>query len=139
MVLLLIRFSILQTLAIILYPKRYSGAAGYNSGGYEWCVRRWGTKWNACDADITLDTGLRLVDTGLRFGGDQVYQAVVVFRTAWSPPLPVVTKLITMFPKLEFRLEYFECGGGFKGILTGKYGKVTKDYCSSKYIGDRGG
>lgn len=21
---------------------------GYNSGGYEWCVENWGTKWSAC-------------------------------------------------------------------------------------------
>src|SRR5262245_11180350 len=21
---------------------------GYNQGGCEWCVRNWGTKWNAC-------------------------------------------------------------------------------------------
>jgi len=27
---------------------------GYNSGGYEWCIANWGTKWGICDAKMVV-------------------------------------------------------------------------------------
>jgi hypothetical protein len=31
---------------------RYDGKDGYNSGGHEWCVTNWGTKWNFGDTTL---------------------------------------------------------------------------------------
>ena len=40
---------------------------------YEWCIENWGTKWNACESDLQ---------------GNVMY-----FDTAWSCPIPVLTRL----------------------------------------------
>jgi len=73
----------------------------YNFGGYDWCCENWGTKWNACYVSI-LDDGR---GNSVCFG----------FDTAWSPPIPVVEKLASMYPTLEFELKYEEGGCGFAG------------------------
>ena len=62
---------------------------------YEWRCEHWGTKWNACDAEV-------------RDNGDASLH--VKFDTAWSFPLPIFKKLVVDFPTLTFegsgRAEY---------------------------------
>lgn len=75
---------------------------GYNSGGYEWCCRVWGTKWGAFEAERRDYRG----------------KAILTFRTAWSPPADeIFAALHRQFPALTLTLEWFErgmaaCGGG---------------------------
>jgi len=95
---------------------------GYNNGGYEWCCKNWGTKWNACNVELT----------------EEKRSLIYAFDTAWSPPCPVVLKMSEMFPNLLFTLKYWECGVGFKGVFKAKGGVITKDKCV-EYFGDRGG
>lgn len=71
---------------------------GFNSGGYDWCVRNWGTKWRACEVSIN--------------------DKRVTFQTAWSPPVPVIAALHKKFPTLTLSLEFFECGVGYSGGVT---------------------
>lgn len=59
---------------------------GYNSGGYEWCIANWGTKWNAYD---------------IGFGYDEAF-----FQTAWSTPKPIWVELSKRFPDLQLEIEY---------------------------------
>lgn len=59
---------------------------GYNSGGYEWCIANWGTKWNAYDIGITYDA--------------------VYFQTAWATPLPIWAEISKRFPDLQVIIEY---------------------------------
>lgn len=96
---------------------------GYNSGGYEWCVENWGTKWGMYD-----------------FSEVKFFQqsAVVRFFTAWSPPLPLILKMGEMFPRLQFTLRYYEGGAGFKGVYSVKQGQNILDE-SEDYSGNRGG
>lgn len=94
---------------------------GYNNGGYEWCCRNWGTKWNACDVQVVPTTR-----------GCTIY-----FTTAWSPPGPVVAKASELFPELLFTLKYWEGGAGFKGVFTAQAGETHDD--ESTYTGSRGG
>lgn len=54
---------------------------------YEWRCEHWGTKWNACDAEV-------------RDNGDASLH--VKFDTAWSFPLPIFKKLVVDFPTLTF-------------------------------------
>lgn len=49
---------------------------------YGWCIRNWGTKWNAGET-VILDR-----DT-------------IRFETAWSNPAPVIQKLGEMYPAIE--------------------------------------
>ena len=79
--------------------KWHTDKDGYNSGGYEWCIDNWGTKWNAYEV------------ARRDFDGD----VIVSFKTAWSPPLPVIAALAERFPHMNFVLEYFEMGVGFYG------------------------
>ena len=57
---------------------------------YEWCCRHWGTKWNACEPDWSLDDGM------------------LVFQTAWSAPFPVIEALAQKYPDLDTANELVE-------------------------------
>lgn len=96
---------------------------GYNSGGYQWCIDNWGTKWGMYDfSDIT-----------------QYQKSVMVrFSTAWSPPLPIIKKMGELFPELKFTLRYYEGGAGFKGVYQIKGDDVLVEE-SSDYRGSKGG
>ena len=98
---------------------------GFNSGGYEWCCRHWGTKWNACSINI--------VEQDLKYG-----EVMYEFDTAWSPPIPVIVQASKMFPELEFELRFFEQGAGFNGILICREGVVIENR-TGDYFGHRGG
>lgn len=80
------------------FAEKYGPKAqdGFNSGGYEWCINHWGTKWGAYQVEKIK-------------GG-------ITFQTAWSPPNPnVIGGLHELFPKCSLHLEYFESGSGFCG------------------------
>lgn len=91
---------------------------------HDWCISNWGTKWNSCRAEIIKEDKNHLVYT---------------FETAWSPPLPVIVKLSSLFPTLKFLLEYYERGNGFCGKLEIDKVKIIQDVYSDKYRGNRGG
>ena len=91
---------------------------GYNHGGYEWCVRNWGTKWGACET-TSKSWGLQ-------------------FRTAWGPPLPIINAMAKCYPTLTFTLKYFERGAGFQGVYTMKGEECLKNVQDS-YSGNLGG
>ncbi len=65
-------------------------------------------------------------------------RATIAFRTAWSPPEPVILELSKQFPKLTFTLKYWEGGAAFRGILRVKAGEVLRA-ASYHYAGPRGG
>lgn len=96
---------------------------GFNSGGYEWCVAQWGTKWNACDVKVEFQCK------------DEV---LISFSTAWSPPLPVIKALSSTFKELQFELKYYEHGMGYQGEYSVEGGEVCADV-ESNYTGERGG
>ena len=66
----------------------YRNIAQYGAASwYDWCVKNWGTKWNACEP--TLDSDENDVD-------------YLRFETAWSAPHPILEKLSEMFPNATF-------------------------------------
>jgi hypothetical protein len=103
---------------------------GYNSGGYEWCVSNWGTKWGAYEVEVYEHP---------KRG------TCITFQSAWSPPTPVIRKLFELFPTLHFEHEYFECGAGYCGAIT--YNPEARQYDedpvsewhTDDYTGNRGG
>ena len=124
---------ILDVEKFIPHPKNYRDADeaaekdrslkdGYNNGGYDWCIKNWGTKWGAYE--ISLDeTPKKLSYT---------------FDTAWAPMLPVIVKMGEMFPLLKFVNKYYEMGMGCKGSITVK-GKTIIHPEDVEYKGNRGG
>jgi hypothetical protein len=60
---------------------------------YDWSRDNWGTQWNACNTKV--DDGL--IKHGL---------AEILFDTAWSAPIPILKKMVRMFPKLSFKCRW---------------------------------
>lgn len=104
-------------------PDYFAFKDGFNSGGYEWCIENWGTKWDAKNSVLM---------------GDSEEEAMITFDTAWSPPLPVIKRLSEIFPEHHFVLNYFEGLIGFQGTYEVINGQVLEDWCSD-YQGTRGG
>jgi hypothetical protein len=73
------------------YIKRF-GAADW----YEWACNYWGTKWNAYDQSYG---GIIETNSGC-------VEAKISFNTAWSSPLPVITKISKMFPDVYIELKF---------------------------------
>ena len=103
--------------ALGVFIAKYGNAKdGYNSGGYEWCCKNWGIKWNTIKPRHIEDT--------------------VVFDTAWGPPLAIYEKLSQLLTPHGFYYEYYEksmCGGGF--YSNGEVSEVWE----ARYRGFRGG
>lgn len=70
---------------------------GFNSGGYQWCNRNWGTKWGA-----VAPVWVPLLKT-------------MFFDTAWSPVMEIVGEIHKRFPDVLIRYEYYEAGSGYMG------------------------
>jgi hypothetical protein len=96
---------------------------GYNQGGYDWCVKNWGTKWGFCNVELVVDDD-----------GCLEYR----FDTAWSPPVPLIAKMGELFKDLRFELRYYEGGCDFQDVIEVKDGEVVQDW-TGDYIGHRGG
>lgn len=97
----------------------------YNSGGYDWCIANWGTKWGLYDFE---DNAPDPADERMEYS----------FQTAWSPPIPVIQAMSKQFPALRFALCYFEGGGGFMGSCLYEDGQEV-DAGQAPYFGPRGG
>lgn len=87
--------------------KKNTKECGFESW-YEWCVQKWGTKWNCCDPTLTEDG--------------------ITFTTAWSPPIPVIVELAKL-TKTNLRLTYIEEGCGFCGELLANADGTFTDNC----------
>ena len=128
-----IEINVLTTEKFIPYPTKFKkkdeksenklATDGFNSGGYEWCIENWGTKWGICSAEITDELESELA---------------YFFESAWAPPTPVILEMSRKFPTLSFELRYFEQGVGFNGIFVAENGEVLKDI-EAEYFGNRGG
>lgn len=90
--------------------------ADQDADWYRWNVANWGTKWDAvCDQK----------PTGQPSGGRMVY----LFRTAWSFPEPVYTRLAGMFPELMITFEFEEeQGWGGTFVATGGTLELASSY-----------
>ena len=78
---------------------------------YDYHVDRWGTKWD--------------VGGDVEAFGDEVHS---YFESAWSPPIEGLTKISSLFPTAEFRLEYNEPGMCYCGVTQFTNGEVNDSY-----------
>jgi Ferredoxin-like domain in Api92-like protein len=122
--------SVLDHNRFVPYPDKFkrkdeepvNGKDGFNSGGYEWCLTNWGTKWGICTPELT----------------ERKKSLLYGFECAWSPPVPLIRKMGEMFPALSFKLKYFEAGMAFQGVFEMREGHCSIDECKT-YRGNRGG
>ena len=57
---------------------------------YEWANANWGTKWNACEPEVDIDT------------------RTITFDTAWTAPIGIATALTARFPQIDWKWLYAE-------------------------------
>lgn len=95
----------------------------YSDHGYHWCIKNWGTKWNADEIIIERESN---------------HYISYVFDTAWTLPLPIILEMSKQFPTLRFELQYYEMGLAFQGEYYYFNGEVIFEN-SRDYYGTRGG
>jgi hypothetical protein len=71
---------------------------------YDFNVREWGTKWDVAVSwdDEYPDTNYEDAENG------ENHVVHYNFNTAWSPPMPAISKLSAQYPTLLFTLSYEE-------------------------------
>jgi hypothetical protein len=82
---------------------------------YEWRIFNWGTKWECSIDHDTLD----------EWEGGEVFME---YRTAWSPPMPIMETVVKKYPKLLFRWTFYEESCEFWGDFTGEKGELISNY-----------
>jgi len=85
---------------------------------YDFNVREWGTKW-----DVAVSSEDKYPDTNMEDTANGENHVVHYnFNTAWSRPMPALTKLSSQYPDLLFTLSYEEetGWGGELEILRGE-------------------
>lgn len=110
-----------------LIPFENVPESGYSTEGFNWCIKHWGTKWNANEVYIG-----KIKDY---MGGSKV---TIHFNTAWSPPREVILELSSYFPHILFTLSYYERGQSYYGkskLINRRYIREIE----GDYFGPRGG
>lgn len=105
---------------------------------YDWCIKNWGTKWNAYGFDSLQ--GFQDADT-------------ICFLSAWKPPHDVIGKLAQMHPDLGMEHSWADddlgnnCGkrvyanGVLDSVYEPEYGRESQEYAASvlgEDLADRG-
>ena len=92
--------------------ERMACAMKFSSDGwYDWNVRNWGTKWDACNPEITNDDPT---------SGAIGYR----FDTAWSPAEGAFQKMVEQHPELSFKF-YNEEEQGWGVEFSGEDGELS--------------
>ena len=94
--------------------------AGDGDNWYDWRCSNWGTKWEACYAEVSEIEEYDADPSPDKNNNSQLY-ANITFDTAWSPPIPVYDALHKK--GIAVVAEYEEPGMGFAGRYEG--GKDT--------------
>ena len=99
----------------LMEKARKTGEDVFPIDGFNWNIANWGTKWDIDHQKITKKR--------ITWEGDE--QIHLYFSTAWNPPFRWFEKVVQAFPKLEFKMNYWEPGMYFGGVLIGKQGEAT--------------
>lgn len=81
-------------------------------------TRAWGTKWDITDAEVLEYDEL----------DDGKASALIVFDTAWSPPIECFETWFGENPDCDCVLDYHEPGIAFVGRFTPETGESTWEY-----------
>jgi hypothetical protein len=83
------------------------------TNSYDWKVKHWGVKWDACEGSIDEMTDQRFT---------------VRFDAPWGPPVLWLRKVCLDFPTLKFELAFAEGGMGYWGVISTQNGDEAEDY-----------
>ena len=98
---------------------------------YDWCIRNWGTKWDAGTEPIHLTKD----EDKEKFIQDCVDsdEFLIHFETAWSPPMEWMQGATERFPLLCFVNRVTEESNAFVGCPVAMYGEVCENITSVDY------
>ena len=86
---------------------------------YDWSIKNWGTKWNACDTQEPIIEAAHSREAVLSFS----------FNTAWACPEQIYRKLAEMYKKNPMVVKYAdEDIGNNCGTIDIVDGEITIDY-----------
>lgn len=93
---------------------------------HDWCIAHWGVKWPILEDAVQM-----------RRTWDSVSYA---FETAWAAPLPVIYRLLELYPQLTIVFRCVEPNMNFAGELKGgelKEGKIEDfEWAKARYPQD---
>lgn len=107
---------------------------------YDWNTQKWGSKWG--DYHTGIEGGAFSVlpeTTGILINSNFIgesFSITFTYESAWSPHLEGWRHISTLFPALQFNIEYVEHGVGFCGAAyyqNGKGWERDDDYALSNY------
>ena len=93
-------------------PDEYLSQKGFNSGGYEWCLQNWGTKWSE-SSTMEVTNNWAYSD-----GTNKINKIYYSFDTPWGPPIDGYKKISEKFPELYFTHFYSEPLMDFAGGIV---------------------
>jgi hypothetical protein len=76
---------------------------------YVWSYEHWGTKWNACHSAYSAKDP----------------ENVILFDTAWAPPVPIFEALANRFPSYEIQVHSDEYENHFHETFTLMGGQIA--------------
>jgi len=92
------------------FEERMEYDSKFSDNWYDWNIRNWGTKWDACECRLIEDSGRALT-----------YE----FNTAWSPAEKAFKAMVKQHPSLRFEF-YNEEEQGWGVVYEGKKGKLKE-------------
>ena len=80
---------------------------------YDWNCHFWGTKWNACEANVVADNEV----------------AYVQFETAWDAPIPIYEAMHEQYPELDVYVKFADEDIGYNAGIwhNGKLQYIEDD------------
>lgn len=95
---------------------------------YDWCIRNWGTKWDAGNQEMNLAQG----EDKKKFIDDIVEdeEFLIYFETAWSPPMNWMQRATEKFPLIYFVNKVAEESNAFVGCPIAYGGAVCENITS---------
>ena len=96
---------------------------------YSWREENWGTKWNTNPkwSSCTIERTIIPDDPISKIKYKDIVKLIYSFRTAWTPPIPVIKEAAKIFPMLLFKLSYEEYVSGWEGCLICQKREVILD------------
>ena len=76
---------------------------------YNWNLRNWGTKWDACDPARRID--------------EPNNKVVYTYQTAWSPAVSALDSLAEQYPTLTITTRFIEESDAYAGEICWREGK----------------
>ena len=90
---------------------------------YDWSYENWGTKWNAYDVTVTTD----FPSPTIQYLDQDKGAACILFNSAWSPPAPILNKIVGTYTTLTFEIAFIEEGNESWGKSLYKKGVEVKN------------